>query len=343
MPLPKLKREYTIALTIMAGVLLLVFGINYLKGLDLLQKRNIYHAVYNDISGVSSSTPLFFRGLKVGQVVHTELMPDGSGRIALSVQVDEDRLRIPRDSRIRIYSADIFTRAVSLELGASTELAGQGDTLLGNAELSLTESVNEQIDPLKRKAEGMLANIDSVLTSLQKILNAEARGDIDASFSSIRQTLETLERTAARVDAVVAAESEALKSTIENVNAVSGALARNGDRMDRIFANLDTATTALAGGRLDSLIADLGSTSRQLNAMLIAMNQGKGTMGKLMKDDSLYNNLNAASAELELLLEDLRMNPNRYFSVFGKKDKLPKLSKADIERIRTSMEQELKD
>ena len=105
----KIKREYTIAAVVLGGIALLVFGVNYLKGLDLFQKRNIYYAVYNDVSGITGSSPLFYHGYKVGQVVGTQLMSDGSGRIAVAFQVDADDLKLPRDSRLEIYSADLFT------------------------------------------------------------------------------------------------------------------------------------------------------------------------------------------------------------------------------------------
>lgn len=138
----KIKREYSIAGMMLGGIALLVFGINYLKGLDLFQKRTLYHAVYRDVSGITPSTPLFFHGYKVGQVVRTRLLQDGTGRIAVTFQLDADELKLPKDTRLQIYSADLFTRAVQVVLGDSSVLAERGDTLVGDAQLSLTESVN---------------------------------------------------------------------------------------------------------------------------------------------------------------------------------------------------------
>lgn len=336
----KLKREYSIALVVLGGIALLVFGINYLKGLDLLQRRNIYYAVYNDVSGINDATPVIFHGFKVGQVVHTELMPDGSGRIAVTMQIDEDRLKLTKDTRAELFSADLFSRAVRIDLGTSTELAERGDTLRGGAELSLTESVSSQIDPLKRKAEGMLASVDSVLTALQLILNEGARGDIDASFTNLRATLENINSTTRRLDALLATESVHISAILADLSKVSGTLADSNDELARIFANVDSATAALGNGRLERMMDDLQGTSAQLKAAMTKLNEGQGSLGKLMSDDSLYVNLNAASRQLDLLLEDLRVNPNRYFSIFGKKDKLPKLSDADIERIQQAYQKQ---
>ncbi len=338
--MPKIKREYTIALMIIGALVLLYYGINYLKGLNVLGRKNIYYAVYPDVSGINDASPVLFRGMKVGQVIGTELVPDGSGNIAVAFQMSEERLKLPRDSRAEIYSSDLFTRAIQIIPGDSSVLAVAGDTLDGGAQLSLTESVTGQIDPLKRKAEGMLANIDSVLTALQRVLNADSQKEINGSFTSLHGALENVRNTTQRLDALLADETNTIKAAIENLNKVSATLANNSDELTRIFQNLDTLTGAMADGRLDKLMANVTSTSEQLKQAMTTVNEGRGTLGKLMKDDSLYVNLNSASRELDLLLEDLRVNPNRYFSIFGKKDRLPKLSDADIERIQQAYQKQ---
>jgi phospholipid/cholesterol/gamma-HCH transport system substrate-binding protein len=296
--------------------------------------------VYGDVSGINDASPVLYNGMKVGQVIGTEMLPDGSGRIAVSFQIHEKQLKLTKDTKAEIFSSDFFTRSIRIIQGTSPELATKGDTLNGGAQLSLTETVNQQIDPLKRKAEGMLANVDSILTSLQLILNVDARKDIDASFSSLRGTLDNVRNTTQRLDALLAAETTTIHATLENLNKVSGTLANNSDELGRIFSNMDSLSASLADGRLDKIMANVTATSDQLKATLAGLEEGKGTMGKLMKDDSLYVNLNQASHQLDLLLEDLRTNPNRYFSVFGKKDRLPKLSDADIERIQQSYQKQ---
>ena len=338
----KIKREYSIAFLVLGGVALLIFGINYLKGLDLFQKRNVYHVVYNNVAGITGASPVYYHGYKVGLVISANLIPDSRGRIVVSFQLNEDGLQLPEDTKVQIYSADLFTRAIQLQLGTSTTMAQAGDTLVGDAQLSLTDAVGEQIDPLKAKAEGMLASVDSVLNSFQQMLNKKAVGDIDSSFTNIRTALESLSKTAARLDQLVAVESVTLTSALHNLETVSGTLARNSDEMDHIFNNLDTLTTDLAKGRMRKILDEMAQASAELKKVATGISNGEGTMGKLMKDDSLYTNLNSASAELDLLLEDLRVNPNRYFSVFGKKDRLPKLSDADVERIGKVLEEEKK-
>lgn len=337
----KIKRQYSIALMALGGIALLIFGLNYLKGLDLLAGRNTYVAVYNDISGVNDATPVLFHGFHVGQVVGSEMLADGSGRIAVTFQINERRLKLTKDSHAELYSADLFSRAVRIELGSGAP-AQRGDTLIGGAEMSLTESVGAQIDPLKRKAETMLASVDSVLSAMQKVLNKDARGDIDASFTNLRATLENINATTRKLDDLVGKESGRISGILANVDKISGNLASNNARIGNILSNVDSATAAFAHGRMEKMMAELEGTMADLKATMARIKDGQGTLGKLATDDSLYVNLNSASRELDLLLEDLRLNPHRYLSIFGRKDKLPKLSKSDIERIRQTYPQEPK-
>jgi phospholipid/cholesterol/gamma-HCH transport system substrate-binding protein len=338
----KLKREHSIALLIALAIGLLIFGYNFLRGMDIFQKRNIFHVVYGNVSGITESSPVLLNGYKVGQVVNTALLSDGSGRIAVSFQLDEDRLEIPKDSRIQIYSADLFSRALQLQPGTSGTMAVAGDTLMGDVQLSLTDAVGEQIDPLKKKAEGMLASVDSVLNSLQLILNDSARRDIDASFASIRSTLETLNNSARRIDGLIGEERAAIHAVVENIRQVTGNLVQYNEEIARILSNMDTISSTLASGEVKRMVADLSESSQRLKGIMAKVDAGEGTLGALVNNDSLYRNLESASRELDLLMEDLRLNPNRYvqLSLFGKKDRLPKLSDSDVDRIKRSLEED---
>ena len=335
------RREYSIALLVLAGVVLLVFGVNYLKGLDLLQKRNVYHVVYGNVAGIAESTPVYYNGYKVGQVIRTELVP-ATGHVVVSFQLNEGDLPVPSDTRVEIYSADLFSRALQFLPGISGTMATVGDTLQGSAQLSLTDAVGEQIDPLKRKAEGMLASVDSVLTAFQLIFNDSTRRDIDASFHSIRSTLETFNTTAGRIDQLIAAESATIQATLENIRLVSGNMVSYNASIKRILQNMDTVSGQLSGGEITRMLASLDSSSARLNELMVRVSEGEGSLGALLHNDTLYQNLENASREMDMLLEDLRLNPNRYvhLSLFGKKDRLPKLSDSDVDRIKRALQED---
>jgi len=332
--LPKLKREWSIALMAVTGILLLVFGVNYLKGLDLLQRRNVYHAIYTDITGIAETTPLLLNGFKVGSVVNTQLLPGAGARIMVSYQVNEDGLTLPEDSRV-VLTGDLLNKWAELRLGRSAELAQAGDTITGDVKPGIAQTLSDQIDPLKQKAEAILINIDSVLTAFQDVLNPGTRGDINASFRSIRATLEKVDHMALSLDALIAAETRSISGTLHNLESFSANLEANNKQIGRILQNLDTTAATLANGKLEHAIIALDSTVIEARAIMSSLRSGEGTLGALMTNDSLYRNLEKSSHELDLLLEDVRINPNRYvhLSVFGKKDKLPKLSESDVQRI----------
>lgn len=337
----KLKREYSIALLVLFGLGVLIFGYNFLRGLDLFKQRNVYHAIYPNAEGLVESNPLQYNGYKIGQVVRVGMVKDGSGRIIISYQVDEGDLRIPKDSRITL-SGDLFGKWAELRMGNSAVFASPGDTLLGDALPSLTESFTASIDPLKQKAEGMLASVDSVLSSLQLILNDSARRDIDASFASIRSTLETLNMSARRIDGLIAEERATLNAVLGNIQQITGNLVNYNEEIARILTNLDSVSTTLASGDMERMLSDLGESSAKLKELMTRIEQGEGSLGAMLNNDSLYRNLESASHELDLLMEDLRLNPNRYvhLSLFGKKDRLPKLSDSDVDRIKRALEQD---
>lgn len=337
--MPKIKREYTIALMMIGALVLLYYGINYLKGLNVLQGRNVFYAKYADVSGINDASPVLYHGMKVGQVIGTELVPNGNGMVAVAFQINDDRLVITDSTRAEIYSSDLFTRAIQLVVKAGPP-ADRGDTLDSGTQASLTESVNQQLDPIKKKAEGMLNNIDSVLNAVQLLLNKKAVQDLDSGIVSLRRILENVDGTTRRLNTLLDTESATIKSTLDNLNKVSGTLAQNSDELNRIFANIDSLAASLGNGRLEKMMANLTATSDQLKQAMTKINEGQGTLGKLVKDDSLYVNLNQATRDLDLLLEDLRVNPNRYLSIFGKKDRLPKLSEADIERIQQAYQKQ---
>lgn len=336
-----MKKEYSIAITVIVGVALLVFGYNYLKGRDLFQKENIYHGVFDNAGGVAAATPLMLNGYKVGQVLRGKLLFDGTNRVVMTFQINEDDLKIPKDSRIQIVS-DLLSTGTQLVLGTSAEMAVRGDTLQGVTSPSLTASLGAQIDPIKQKAEAMLGSVDSVVTAFQLILNPSTIANIDSSFVSIRETLHNLSGASKRLDALIAAESATLDITLKNLASVTGNLEQNNDELSRIFSNLDSLTSALADGRVDTVLQGISEAASSLKGVMNGIEQGQGTLGQLAKNDSLYNNLNSSMAELDLLLEDLRVNPNRYVTIFGKKDRLPKLSDADIKRITEAYEKQKK-
>lgn len=336
----KLKREHKTGIIMVVGVALAYFGVNYLKGIDVFHRDNVYIAMYNNVEGLADSSPLFLNGFKIGQVVATQMVHDGSRQIAVTYQITEPDLFLPDDSEIQIYSADLFTKAAKLIPGESTTAAIPGDTLLGDTQLSITETFNQELDPIKKRAEALLASVDSVLASFQAVMGENTQGDITESFHSIRLALESFQRTTSRLDNLVAEQSSAIETTMGNIAAVSDTIGSHSGELGSIISNMEMITDSLANGGITDLMGNIRATTEKLHSILKKMDAGEGTLGQLANNDTLYRNLAASTRELDLLLEDMRLHPNRYVqvSVFGKKEKKPSLSDKDIERIKERIE-----
>ncbi len=258
--------------------------------------------------------------------------------MVVSFQLNEGGLKLPRDTRIRI-KGDLLNKWTELVMGDSALYAAPGDTLFGDMTPGLTEALGQQIDPLKRKAETMLVSVDSVLTAFQQVLNPKARNDIDSSLASIRSTLASLDKAAGQLNQLIAVERHSISATLGNLESVSANLRNNNQQITRILQNLDTTAATLADGSMRRALVSLDSTMAGARAIMGELRQGEGTLGQLIANDTLYDNLERASRELDMLLEDVRVNPGRYVhvSVFGRKDKLPKLSDSDVQRIGDSV------
>lgn len=337
-----LSAQQKTGLLVIVGVALLVLGIQYLKGFGFFEIRNEYVVYYDSVDGLAEASPLYLNGYKIGQVSGTQMVHDGTRhRIKVKYHISEKELVIPDDSRIEIYSADLFTKAARLSLGKSAAMASVGDTLLGNTQLSMTEVFSQELDPIKQRAEALMASVDTVLASFQRIMDEGTENNISNSFSNIRASLEAFQRTAERLDLLIQKESPMLEKSINNFTTLSDTLIAHSNDLGDVMTNVSMITDTLARGGLGDMMRTINETSTRLRNVMRKMDEGTGSLGKLANDDSLYVNLNNASQELDLLLEDMRINPNRYVqvSVFGKKEKKPALSDKDVKNLKERMKE----
>lgn len=171
----------------------------------------------------------------------------------------------------------------------------------------LTELVNQRLTPLQEKIEKMMVSADSVLIGINNVLNEDTQDNLKASVSSLSVTLESFAQTSKSIEDLLANNKQKLNTTVDN--------------FEKISTNLTKATNAIAKTDIDQTVSNLEATIKNFNTILAKVESGEGSIGKLLKDDNLYNNLEGASLQLEQLLEDLKLNPKRYvhFSLFGKK------------------------
>ena len=312
-----MKNKIIIGIIFLSAIALLIFGINYLKGIDVFNPDNTFYAVYPNVNGLKVANSVTIDGYKVGQVRTISLKPDFSG-VIVSFSIDKD-YRIPDSSVAQIYSSDIMgTKAVRFILSQSENFLSDGDTLLGSTEKDLKEQVNAELLPLKRKTEDLISSFDSALAIIQNVFNEKTRKNLSLSFESIKKTVQYLEETSLAVDTLMTTQKGRLARIFSNIESISANLKNNNEELTNIINNFSTISDTLARIRFVTTMEKAEKTLEQTNLLVEKINAGEGTIGLLINNDTLYNHLEQSAKDLDYLLEDIRQNPKRYlhFSVF---------------------------
>jgi phospholipid/cholesterol/gamma-HCH transport system substrate-binding protein len=341
----KISKEFLIGTLVVASIAVLYMGVSYLKGVNVFNKQQRYFAIYHNVAGLVTSNPVVLNGYKIGIVKKVEMAESGDGSILVEVVIDDAKLRVPRDSKLEIYDADLFgSKAIQIILGVNPQLAENLDTLASSIQLGLTESLKQEIEPLKKKTSELFASVDSVLGNLNATFKTEGGGDISSIFTTLKKTLINLEQTTSKVNVLLDNNSGNIGSIMANVNSITDNLKKNNDRITNAVNNFSGISDSLAKMNLNTTLRKVDKAMGDFALITEKINSGKGTMGMLVNNDSLYHELNAASHSLDLLLNDMQKNPKRYvhFSVFGKKDP-QEFSKRELEQLREEIDQVIKE
>ena len=319
----KIRREIKIGLLVVVGLALLYYGFNFLSGENVFKKSREFVTVYSDVRGLVIANPILINGYKVGQITDIYFYPEDSlARVIVKYNIDED-LPIPDNSVAVVESDLIGNNIINVRLGDSKNYIKSGDTLTGDLSTTLQEEVSLQMLPIKRKAENLMLSLDSVLAVIQYIFNDDTRENIAKSFESIKLTIKNLESTTYNIDTLVFYQRFRLERIIGNIESISLNIKNSNDKITNIIENFSTLSDTLAKAEISQTIFYAKETLDKVSAVVDKVNKGEGSLGLLINNDSLYNNLESATKELDELIEDIKINPNRYlhFSLFGKSSK----------------------
>lgn len=311
-------KAFGIGLSFIVALVLFIWGYNFLKGNDIFGKETVYYAQYNQINGLVNANPVLINGLRVGKVKDIYFNPDMSGKIIVAFMLTND-FPIPRNSVARIFSSDLMgSKAIDLQLGNDKIFAQNGDTLNSGVEAGLMAEVNAQVQPIKKKAEDLLASIDTLVVSFQSIFNESARENLKESFNDIRMTFANLENATGNIDNMVVQESTRISSILIKFDSLAYTLTQNKENIGHVIQNFEMISDSLAKSEIPATFDNVNRTLDEMQFLLVSIKQGGGTLGQLMVNDSLYNHLNSSAASLDSLLKDVRENPKRYvkFSLF---------------------------
>ncbi len=293
----------------LSGILAFIFGLSYLKSSSIFENTKILYAVYDHVGGIQSGTQVTINGVVVGNVTGIKFKDDRFQSV-VTFSVDEG-YEFSKNSSAEIYDTGIIGgKGVQIHpVFDGAPMAKSGDTLKSSTKPGITALVQEKLTPLQLKVEGAVSHADSLLMNVNDVLDDRTRVELRQSIAGLNEMISSFKSSADKLNILLEANKGQLDRSLKNV--------------DKITANFATLSDSLANSGLAGTVANFQKTVSRLNAVLGKIEQGEGSLGKLANDDELYKNLTEASRQLELLLQDFRLNPKRYVnvSVFGKKQK----------------------
>lgn len=294
----------------LSASIVLILGYNFLKNSSLFKKEVEFFVKYDNVEGLSPDASVTVNGLQVGKVKRITIS-EQSKDMTVSFIVDKRGFDFSKTSKVRLYSPDLIG-GKALAIIPTYDNAGiavAGDTLMGDMEQGMMDVIADKVIPLGNDIGSVLVSLDSLIGSFNDIMDEKGRGHIKNSFENLDNTVASLNDATTSINSLLENNNKKINSSISNIEKASENFVAISDSL----ATLDT----------QKLVTEIESTIAGLNSVVQKLEDGEGSLGKLLKDDGLYKNLEGASNELEELMRDIKINPKRYvhFSIFGKKNK----------------------
>lgn len=310
----KLSKELKTGLIAIFAIIGFVILYQFMKGKSLFTTDNIFYVKYDNVEGLAVSNPVSINGLKVGQVDEIKPITTG-GKLHFVVKLTiDDNFDFSKKSTVEIFEPGLMSgKEMRVNLFYGGEMAKDGDTLGGSYQLSMLNSLSSQVKPVKDQLSNVLLKLDSTLASTNKIVDEQNRREIKLLLSNLNKTIESFKGASDRTNSILANNEKGLHEVVSNANAAMLTANKTLDKFGGVAERVDI-------DKLNGTIEQFNQTAGKLNNVISGIQNGEGSLGKLAKDEELYNNLAKTSKNLNELVEDFKVNPKRYvnFSVFGK-------------------------
>ncbi|WP_428225021.1 MlaD family protein [Flavobacterium sp.] len=305
----KITREIKTAILVIASILLFIWGYSFLKGSNILSSYKKLYVEFDNVEGLTASAPVTISGKIIGKVKALTLTE--SGKILVELQINEEDFPISKSSIAQIYEPGFIggKQIAIIPNFSDKNLAVDGDKLLADVKLGLTDNLGKKLAPTQQKIESLVENADKMMVNINSILDAQTKNNLQQAIGQLNQTLAEFNKLGQGANTLLASNQKTLNHSLTNI--------------EKITTDFGKVSGELEKAELGKTLKNLESTLANVNKLMADMNSGQGTMGKAFKDEAMYNNFTKAAKELELLLEDLRLHPTRYVNVslFGKKEK----------------------
>lgn len=314
----KFTKEIKAGLIAILAIVGFVMLFQFTKGKSIFSSDNIFYAKYDNVEGLEVSNPVFINGLKVGRVDDIKPITNAEGKISFVVKASIDKgYSFSKKSTLEIYEQGLMSgTAMRINPVYGADLAQSGDTLAANYKLSMMASLGSEVGPMKEQMQSVLKNADSLLTNSNKIMDAQNRAEIRALLISLNKTMASLEATSKQANTLLSDNNPRVQQMLDNASLATTSAKDAMDKYGKVAEQIDI-------NQLNGAISKLSEASTNLNILMSGIQSGEGSLGKLAKDEQLYQNLSNTARSLDSLLVDVKANPKRYIniSVFGKSTK----------------------
>jgi phospholipid/cholesterol/gamma-HCH transport system substrate-binding protein len=308
----KISRELKTGIVAVGVIALFIWGYNFLKGMNLFDgPLKTYYTEYNNVQGLNTSSEVTINGVVVGKVISINFNqnPNKKGQLIVEFSIEND-FEFSKNSIAKIYSASLMGgKSLAIVPSYEGEIAKPGDFIAGEIESDIFSSVTEKLNPLQAKVENVIVSADSLMTGLTDVLDVKSRNNLKNTIAQLNETVANFKQISESVNNLVKTNDEKLSKTLTNTEVLT--------------KNLSMLSDSLVNADIGKTIKNLETSIASLSSIINNIEEGNGTMGKLLYDEQMYTNLTNASKELEELMREIKEHPKRFvhFSIFGKKDK----------------------
>lgn len=315
----KISKEIKLALLGILSILVFIFGYKYLKGTGIFSSSKTIYAEYDNVQGLTPASYVQLKGFTVGTVNAIELSKEHRGKVKLTLFINKD-LNVPIDSKATIVSLDLLgTKAVNIELGASTTMMKDNEMILGNIELGTIESLGASAAPVMDNAKKTLASLETTVQNINNILDVNTQNNLKSSIANLNNTMKDFSQFANELNT----QRTKISGLLDNLNAFSVNLNKNNNTINNVLKNAETTTSNMSKVNLETTVNELKATLGDLQTTLKKVNNGNGSLALLMNDDKLYKNLKNTLETTNNLMYDIHAHPSKYINIniIGRKQK----------------------
>ena len=315
----KISNETKVGAIAVVAIAVLILGFNFLKGKKLLSHDTMIIGKYGNVQGLQNSNPIVINGLQVGTVYRITTDKD-MRQIMVDMNITKD-INIPKNSIAIIKGNPIGTPSIEIKLGDAVQNLKNKDTIYTEANAGIFDDVLKKVDPVLYEVRKAVSSIDTLLGKFNHILDPNASGNIASVLANLNRVTAMMVYSTASLNTLLDTRTGALSKSLNNVSAITANFASNNEKINHVMSNLDKTSSKFAELNFKKILDTLDRTINDLRSMVGKFNNSNGTLGKLINDPALYQNLASTGNKLNLLLDDIRVNPKRYvnISVFGKK------------------------